>query len=149
VAAAAGARKFQQRAASFTCPLREGGVRPSPNCRYYGAIHPCEHYFPFWVHNETDVVQLVQQLQGNPDNDLTAQHIAANSQAFALTHLSHEYAFWYWQALRDKYVALYRGQKSKGRRGGRNHVGLVVVLVVVDGTHSQGCGVLQRAKKER
>ncbi|KAI7844868.1 hypothetical protein COHA_001521 [Chlorella ohadii] len=81
---------------------------------YYGAIHPCEHYFPFWVHNETDVVQLVQQLQGNPDNDLTAQHIAANSQAFALTYLSHEYAFWYWQALIDKYVALYRGPKRRG-----------------------------------
>ncbi|PRW61189.1 KDEL motif-containing 2 Flags:Precursor [Chlorella sorokiniana] len=86
---------------------------------YYRAIHPCEHYLPFWVHNQTDVLQLVQQLQRNPANDLIAQHIAANSQAFALAYLSDEYAYWYWQLAIDKYVALYRGPRSgSGSSGG-------------------------------
>lgn len=89
-----------------------------PARRYYRAVHPCEHYLPFWVHNETDVVQLVQQLQGNAQNDLVAQHIAANSQAFALTFLSDEFAYWYWQRVVDKYAALYRGPRSSGGSDG-------------------------------
>jgi hypothetical protein len=87
---------------------------------YYGAVHRCEHYLPFWVHNQTDVLQLVQQLQGNHDNDLVAQHIAANSQAFALTYLSPGYAYWYWQLMMDKYAALYRGPRSSGIGGSPN-----------------------------
>lgn len=51
---------------------------------YYRAVQLCEHYLPFWVTSETDVVQLVQQLQGSPANDLVAQHIAANSQVALL-----------------------------------------------------------------
>ena len=85
---------------------------------YYRGVHPCEHYLPFWVHNETDVVQLVRALQGNQRNDVVAQHIAANSQAFALTYLSDEYAFWYWQRAIDKYAALYRGPGGGGGGGG-------------------------------
>lgn len=89
---------------------------------YYRAVHACEHYLPFWVHNETDVVQLVQQLQGSRQNDLVAQHIAANGQAFALTYLSDEYAFWYWQRAIDKYAALYRGP-GRGGGGGNSSSG--------------------------
>lgn len=99
---------------------------------YYRAVRACEHYLPFWIHNETDVVQLVQQLKGSRENDVVAQHIAANSQAFALTYLSDEYAFWYWQRAIDKYVALYRGPA----RGGSSRAG----SVAEGGTGSGGGG---------
>ncbi|KAL4444152.1 hypothetical protein ABPG75_011889 [Micractinium tetrahymenae] len=76
---------------------------------YYRAIHPCVHYLPFWVDNTTDILQLVQRLKSDPANDEAARRVAANGQAFALAHLTEEARWRYWQALFDRYAALYKG----------------------------------------
>lgn len=69
----------------FECDLCPFDVQVTDKMEwYYRAVQLCEHYLPFWVTSETDVVQLVQQLQGNHANDLVAQHIAANSQVALL-----------------------------------------------------------------
>ena len=78
-------------------PARGGGTAatlavcrqlpPSTRChplrRYYTGLHPCEHYLPYWVTSEDDILELVATLRGNPANQLVAQRIAANGQAHA------------------------------------------------------------------
>ena len=74
---------------------------------YYPALQPCVHYLPFWEKHEDDVLDLLRQLRGRPENQLVAQHVAANAQAFAFTHLTEEASFKYWQLIIDRYVSLY------------------------------------------
>lgn len=78
---------------------------------YYRAIKPCVHYLPFWQHNETDVLPLIEALR-HPENQRVAQRIAANGQAFAMLHLTEEARWRYLQLLIDQYAALYRGSTS-------------------------------------
>ncbi|EFN59741.1 hypothetical protein CHLNCDRAFT_133347 [Chlorella variabilis] len=76
---------------------------------YYHAIHPCVHYMHYWVTSETDLVDIVRALNASPQNQLTAQRISANGQAFAAAHLTEEAQWKYWQALIDRYLQLFRG----------------------------------------
>ncbi|KAL4422564.1 hypothetical protein ABPG75_008761 [Micractinium tetrahymenae] len=76
---------------------------------YYHALQPCVHHLPFWQSSEEDVLDLLRTLRVNPANQLTAQRIAANANAFAAAWLDDEGQFRYWQLLIDRYAELYRG----------------------------------------
>ncbi|KAL4424735.1 hypothetical protein ABPG77_000078 [Micractinium sp. CCAP 211/92] len=76
---------------------------------YYHALQPCVHYLPFWQGSEEDVLGLLSTLRSDPANDLMAQRIAANANAFAAAWLDDDGQLRYWQMVIDRYVQLYRG----------------------------------------
>ncbi|KAL4422563.1 hypothetical protein ABPG75_008760 [Micractinium tetrahymenae] len=80
---------------------------------YYHALQPCVHYLPIWQSSEEDVLGLLRTLRGNPANDLIAQRIAANANAFAATWLDDDGQLRYWQLVIDRYLQLYRGSTNE------------------------------------
>ncbi|KAL4424736.1 hypothetical protein ABPG77_000079 [Micractinium sp. CCAP 211/92] len=76
---------------------------------YYPALQPCVHYLPFWQRSEEDVLDLLSTLRSHPANELVAQRIAANANAFAAAWLDGHGQYRYWQLLIDRYAQLYRG----------------------------------------
>lgn len=80
------------------------------------------HYLPFWQGSEEDVLDLLRTLRGSPANDLVAQRIAANANAFAAAWLDEEGQFRYWQvrrmcALAPSLCALRTSRRSLGPAG--------------------------------
>lgn len=71
-------------------------VLPDPP-RYHPALSPCVHYVPIWQHSETDVLGVVESLNGSPDGQDAAQRMAANGATFAAAHFSEAAVMAHWQ----------------------------------------------------
>ena len=80
---------------------------------FHLARQRCVHYMPIWASSTGDVLDTLSMLRGSPGgNQAVAQRVAANGQAFALTHLGEAGRLRHWQLLLELYAKLYLGDGS-------------------------------------